>query len=1491
MPIPIIKRLLGGIQTALGYPDVPKDGFLGGFDIVDQAPRRTNEDGYNQPAPNTDYAYDIGEAELTQKKYQARIVIDVASAYNIVFKISIPGVYTYDLTVVHNAADSTATTYTAIQAAFAGNIYLAGTVFSNATTTSTTIQFDIILDDYLYSDYYLSVVPAVGSATCVPLQDAVSKDKVGALIPISFCNSDGKQQVWSTTGNNEPELSSTSIVVTGGQILLSPIGYQKFEEVYIYGILGTSFQGSYWCLDLISASNYQIIGSTDPGGTLRIPNGSYRIVRYNRTLSCIGQAINTKVQVTGDWIYYEWIRTINLNFRTYKQIQSEGKLTANGQIFDWTDWLNPMKRMYYYGAENTVGGFLSIYNSDAIYNLDTVGEESMLQIGQNLSKVKISVATQDVLTKTILVPGAKPEASYVAFVRFITDDGGSSVWSDPSNVTWTRTESTSVHASGTITGMSLRIDVEQIDYDSYSKIEVGIVQFGTDSFSGYLLPQEQINGQSSISIVDTGLDTTVYALWDASTEVEQIAFFFENVRRIRDFDGYKIAGNVNLAPVYDLTSWAQGIASSVTVVQSTDINIPTDYANNQQSQWNLYGYNSVKNMSTEYTSYMPGDKVRLGLLVKWKENAPPSNFHITDVAILGPVGAEYDVTDSTTTPTALIRYEINVTGINLSTIITADGRSVGDLIEDFRFTRTLINPQVVATGAAIELCNAAAPYQLCNNYFGTASLNLQPFYLAFYSPALQISGNGITFESTDDFIGIQSTLQNSFNVGGTNRFAMDYLGDSATAFVQRSVLAVENLDEGDSGAIGKLSHANIPGTGTVTNRKAVIIQLDGALNYSLADGFQIGYYLKPYPGGVAYPNDPKQERYFVLPQNIWFNRETHTSSTNYRITGGDCFPQKNYFIIALDSDPNPVVKYNTMIGYYAFNRGNFQLRSGLFPSATVSQTLNSSSFDTYTYDECFTPRYPFQNKPAFNPDLRANYQQIASLYYSEKALLQDYAGGNRQWLPLNTKALDIQYGGITGIEVLLGFSDNGMLLVFQDRRFTAQFFDNTANIKSNSGELLIGNGEILGRKGIDYTNYGCSHPWTIIVGKNLAGHDTCYWYCSTYKTFMRIGADGTTNLGLSLAGILNNYMFITDIIVEKTGNALEEINYPDTPARNYGMHAVWNDLSKEYICTVRFIRKCEEYDNLSEYKIDQWVMVSDELWGFEQLPTLYKSLIDANTEPLTDDTAWAKYDYYNYESMLFLTFVWNENTNSWKTFRTYNPKIYGKFQNTYVSSHPTAPNLIFEHNSTLNEALYYCVQEDTGLAATTDPANFKILCTGIGAVITGFSSVLRRKYVVSINGKNYEIVGVNTNDLDMANIDADDILPAATIDSLVYSICNSQDPYIEPVVNGFNPRLFQFNSFQTNSDFPLKRVEHYAGLLGSSQISTQSYNNYSEFRYTGGNAWVPIKKDTTNSPNNNDNSRQYVQGNWMKEKLIWRWGKKNKIHNFVVTAEEQQKTL
>lgn len=1476
--IKIIKRLFGGLATALGYPLVDKQDFVDGYDIVDTVPRGTNKDGYNQPAPNNEYAYDLGTVDEIEKKYHVSIDLVVGNAYSIDFSLSIPGAWSYPLPVAHLVGEDGAAVYTKIQAVITGVPALVNTSFTNPSLGATSLSFNVVFSDLFYTDYVFSVMPAQGSGECIPMNDPISGDKTGPLCPISFSNIDFKQQVYSTTGNNEP-VTTVGVLITGGQILNSIVEYIRNEEVYIYG---SGLQGAYWNLSLISPGDYDIIGATDPGGTLRIPNGSYTVVRYRRSLGVIGQAIKISDPASNVWEYVEWIRSINLNFRTYKQIQSGGKVSDGGLILDWTDWLNPMRRMYYFGRQNIVNGFLNYYNpGGGLYNLDTVGQESILQLKNNTAKVKLSVATQDVLTKTILVQGAKPEASYVAFVRFITQDGGVSTFSPPSNVIWTHSDNLLSHAYGDTTNMSLRIDIEQIDQDVFAKAEIGIVEFGTDTFKGYLLPQVDINGSTSLSVIDTGLDTTVYSLWDASTEVEQVAFYFENVRRIRDFDGYKIAGNVNLPPPYDLTAWAQTIA--VGIGNDVITTIPTDFANNQQSQWLLYGYNNVGLMSNEYTSYMPYDTVRLGIRVWWENGAPPSDFWVGDFLIDN--GGDNIITSSSN-PTDIYKYYLSITNIDLSVIVGTNGETVGDVVKDIRFVRTLVNPQVIAQGIGIILYGAAAPYNVGYAYMNLApDVNSQPNYCIFYSPDLLNNGEVFSFETGDEVYALQAGNQNALTVG-TNARAMDFYGNAATATVNTTVTGIEVLADGGLGAVADLTKATI-NPSTVTNRGGIVLSLTGPLHYSFGDGVQNIYYVRPYAGGVAYPNDPTKDRFFIIPQDKWFDKTTHTTGTSIEAYGGDCFGQKSYYKIGIDDEAVQANRYNDIVGFYSFNRSNFQLRTGVFPSIGVPAAMYLTNFDTYTYDNCFTPKYPFQNSPAFNANLRAFYQQIASLYYSQKAIAQGYAGGNRIWLPLDTKALEIQYGGITGIEVLLGFSSNGLLIVWQEKRLTAQFFDNTANIKSNTGDLLIGNGRILERKGIDYTNYGCSHPWTIKVGKNLAGHDTAYWYCNVNKTFMRIGSDGTTNIGLSLAGVLNNFMFLADY--QNYDYVGENPNYPDTPAKDYGIHSVWNDLSKEYITTIRLIRRALEYDHLYAYKENEWAMDSTALWGFEQLPTLYKSLINGNTEPLNNTAAWEKFDYYNDESMLFLTVVWSENSNKWKTYRTFNPKIYGGFENTYVSSHPVENNLIYEHNSTLNEALYYCVETDTGLAATTDPANFKILCTGIGVAIPGFNTLERQKYIVTINGKNYQITGVNTDDLDMANVDADDILPTATITSLTYKVCNSQDPYIVPIVNETAPRYVNFGNIATQSDSPMKRIEFSAGIDSGTTTLTSSYLNYTEFEFVNGVQESEIKMNTTATPNDNNASEDYVQGYWCNTKIIWRWGKENKMSNFEVIVSQTEK--
>jgi len=270
---------------------------------------------------------------------------------------------------------------------------------------------------------------------------------------------------------------------------------------------------------------------------------------------------------------------------------------------------------------------------------------------------------------------------------------------------------------------------------------------------------------------------------------------------------------------------------------------------------------------------------------------------------------------------------------------------------------------------------------------------------------------------------------------------------------------------------------------------------------------------------------------------------------------------------------------------------------------------------------------------------------------------------------------------------------------------------------------------------------------------------------------------------------------------------------------------------------------------------------------------------------------WQTISGYDSEYFEIWTIVWNETDNKFKTFRTFNPKIYGQFNNTYVSSHPTENNLIYEHNDVLSEALYYGVETTTAVTATTDPALYRINGTNIESTFPSpFAPEDRQKYVVTINGKNYEVVGTGTDYLEMASVDDDDILPQVTITNFSYSVYNSQDPYITTVASNGGGRYFHFAVKEVQADDTLKRTEYAAGYSSLSTPTTESFTNKVEEDFDNGKSNVQIKQDTTNDPTDNEVSLNSLEGMWAKVKNIWRWGKRNRVQTIEIQALETQKT-
>lgn len=1490
----IIKRLIGGLNLDNNVNDVPPMDFIDGYDVVDRNPTNSSEDKYLQPENNNELAYNLGVIEEPQGKIY-RITIDISNIIEqeeTTISMKFYGKYGWDWTLnfYYVAGDTTNALFADMVIIFPAYGLAPPQLVS---ASSTTLVFDVQPSNWFScTDFFISMSDNANPSavyTVQVLQDAISVEKTGALVPIEFTNVGSDQQVWATTKSKEIEIISA--VLDSDSLGFCFLTFStanilnEEEEVYMYGN-GVAVYVVVKNVGYLPNNVYFIYASRNPTNLNPLfPDGSYTIVRNKRTVSVIGYA--RKNYLDDEWSYTELIRSINLNFRTYKQIQAYGMITNNGTIYNWTDYLNQIKRLYYFG-EILSQGFLTVYNTEAIYDLDTIGQESNLQLGTNTAKVTLSSSEGT---------GSKLEGNYVAFVRFKTIDGFYTTYSKASNVQWLRTSRYEVHGSTYGTRSSLKILVEQINFNVFDYVQVSIIHFTDASWTGYSLPEKSVNGLSEIEIIDTGFNRLEYLDFnDANFYLNQIPFVFENAKTILPYALYQVAANVNLIKDRDLTEWAR----TIQLAARRDFYI-SNFTSSPDNNPNLFkdyifkGINEFDKCSNEWMSYMPWDLYRFCVFIDWEDGSPTSTYWIDDVSfkpIDNPSIPDGDLyfTYGGVSDGYFYRYYVEATNINIDYVLP-NGENLREIVKDIRFGRALCNPQVLATGMGIvvhkDVGNGDFALAGYDDNIGMADIKKNK--LVLYSP------DYINQNINDNF----SNLYGDFVIARHGAKVSEYpsvpvpfpAGGYAATFIagygigsSRSTANVYRVIPTETGIDTEIAKMKYTWETDSVIRGGLPIELETDLDYgsSIADvdQAQFIYYIRPYPTSGAYPIIPENTNFFVIPQDKWFDKQTHNSSTVYSIYGGDSFISFSAYKIK----ENPTSIKSTVVVFPSIGRTNAALRGsvyGGYPYYSLSEYLANPyltdpvySGDQYTYSQSLTPRYPFQNQVAFNSELPQITKLGSSIFYSEQSVSYDLAGGNRLWGAANRKDLEATYGDIIHMEILLGFSETGLLIVWQPERTTAQYFDNTANLKSSTGDLLIGNGAIMARKGVDFTEYGCEHKWTIIKGQNPAGKDVVYWACFRKGAIMRLGADGTADL----VGDINN------LLTNKTFLALQNIyNNEDIPAHNFGCHAVWNNQTKEYILTLTLVPKTIVKRT---YTDGDWA-TSGETWGFENLPVMYKSIGTNNFDPPFG--SWEEHKGYDDDAFQIWTMVWNELDNKFKTFRTFNPKIYGQFNNTYVSSHPNYPNLIYEHNKNKNEALFYCTLMKYEVEAVTNPALFRIEGAGIESILPSipFTPNERTKWVVKIEDKNFEIVGGGTDYLQMANVDNDDILPNYTFyRGFIYYICNSQDPYIEGVVNEAKPRYIHFVGKNTQSDDTLKRTEYYAGYDSLGTVTTESFTNKVEEEFYNGESNVQIKNDTTNNPTDNEIGENVVQGKWMKLKNIFRWGKKNRLYTLSINAIE-----
>ena len=459
--------------------------------------------------------------------------------------------------------------------------------------------------------------------------------------------------------------------------------------------------------------------------------------------------------------------------------------------------------------------------------------------------------------------------------------------------------------------------------------------------------------------------------------------------------------------------------------------------------------------------------------------------------------------------------------------------------------------------------------------------------------------------------------------------------------------------------------------------QCIVMKFDSELNpqRSPSDGaIDFGMYL-----GVHFRK--RDNKYGTRTSNV------DILSTDYKILngesskvvfGGDVYTQgsfikKQYF----DDSPNP----ETINGGSASmlmntqNRINTQLRTlnPNFPNRIYPQqildwtvwavkTLNEQEY--YASNSGYLEVKDQQLVPSFDRDLITRTTFPTRIIYSELKPNNSVKDFYRLFPPGQFRDNPNNFGAIIHMDI-----KQGELFTLQELCYTREFLNSTGQLSTiDSGQVIIGDASVLSRPGVRLTSLGSKHKWSYARGLTDSGTDVRCWVNSDFFVVLRAGRDGTVNL--TERSFMDTYL----------RDHMRFVRDKFTPADGQGIHAVWDDVGKNFVITVRGWKDVIKWElgflgntiGGGGYRIGQ-VVQEGEQWG---VPVLYKALrfVPAieSTRPGTAgaEGVWERIPFDDIDYYSVFTLCFNEARNRFTHFQTFFPKIYATHFDRYFSPKP-----------------------------------------------------------------------------------------------------------------------------------------------------------------------------------------------------------------------------
>ena len=1173
-----------------------------------------------------------------------------------------------------------------------------------------------------------------------------SKDLLGTTWLFSTTQDNEQTSIY------DPSMSMYLHNEDGGQIgiYLPNHGLVMGESVIVANAIGVgAIANGEWVVNYIDQNNFALFLSITTG--IVLAPALYGGTIY-KNIYGVGQiGVQQYVGETDSYTYTRILASKRFNFRTMYQIDADAVLNNNGYLLKFTDNYN-YPRTFSYKGDFITDGALQPFNPNGYYTYETLTDEikniinysaavveyyEQVQVGGSVPPANWRYAVEfltDTNATTELSALSNPiptfSPAYLGYPTAYQPIYGNSLGN---NLT---PKINRVRVTGIAPGIFKYIQLVGFNYAS-SGVNTVVV-------NAFRIRKELLSPEQSEIILEHNGNEPDITFFDTTIAIP-VRPDIIRAKSNRFCENRLVYGNITTSTQIDIRDWALTMKYSIknkaiTAAFRTEMfeeyynpdNTPR-YTGYQPYEWYRF-YISAETYSGKITDSVFCFDMRF---LSQADYAAYGQAEFDDInggdrrEIVGDEYYSYAPGDWQALPaSSRTLYQAHIELNNIDWDYRIDGVKVKDLFKSVKISRAERVQEVIATGVFVGSrihqytsggqifpgfpnqvvggTPAILYYDSTGSVLPNAPMNLGSFYSPDILFGYTIYNGREVGDQIINFGYLPSYSSNLYFDPNTFVFSTwQTLGPNLAAYQPPQSAQIVNIV--DCKYIGAANSANfVVGGVTRTYYKSVKSGIDGTITGSTFVGSPVMQLDQGLQNNGQTPGTTgrfqclifrkKKDKYGS--RNAFGNTIVFTGATAYNgqssvlVFGGDVFNQQVQF--------RQQIRISNTTSSYAFNIistniVNANLRQfdpnapfrtfpvyPQLPDDWMIPAIGTDSTDVLSRNTGYSIFNQVQASTVFDPEGNDLGNYITRKYYSQLNPNNANTDKYREFLPLDFQDNPNNFGPINHLEVV-----NGELFTLQQRGFTREFFNATGRLQTaEDGDVLIGTGDVLSRKGLRLTMLGTNQKWSVCKGFTSSGKESIIWVNDEFGCVVRFGADGTVNI--------SEREMMSTFFRERMRFVIGK----DTPADNQGITTVWDNIGKNFIITQRAWKDSPDWITENDYVVGNSVILNQTLG----VPQIYVCLADNTSDdsaqngnmPGTSGGA-AYWEAISLEDLNYYntyTVVFNEQKNSFTHRYTFYPKIYHTQNNRYFSPDPTdsQSRAIYRHrDKKVGELMFYGV--------------------------------------------------------------------------------------------------------------------------------------------------------------------------------------------------------